>query len=227
MNNELTEILFILDRSGSMSAMQQEAMDGFNRFLADQAGLQGQARMTLVMFDHLYEVAAQALPVQEITPLDERTFVPRGSTALLDAIGRGVDDLGERLAQTPEHERPCQVIVAILTDGQENASEHFSWRQVQERITHQTTVYNWQFYFLGANQDAIATASLIGIAANASATFASDGIGAGSATRAVSRKLLAMRKRAAKMDLSVEEAADIEAPMDQIVSEEDRSTRGK
>lgn len=91
MNDQLTEILFILDRSGSMDSMHQEAIDGFNAFLKDQAELPGQARLTLVLFDHEYEVAVDAVPVQEVIALDGNTYQPRGSTALLDAIAKGVD----------------------------------------------------------------------------------------------------------------------------------------
>ena len=122
-NAHYTEIAFILDRSGSMKSCQQAAIDGFNRFLADQQQIEGLAKLTLVLFDDEYFVPISSIPVQEIVPLTDDTYQPRGCTALLDAIGQTVDDLGLRLAALAEKDRPGQVIVAILTDGLENASQ--------------------------------------------------------------------------------------------------------
>lgn len=221
MNDSITEILFILDRSGSMKRMRTAAIDGFNQFLKEQTDLPGMARLTLVLFDHDYEVPFATLPVQEVTPLTETTFEPRGATALLDAIARGVDELGKRLADTPEQDRPGQVIVAILTDGEENSSQHATWPQVHQRIQHQTEVYQWQFFFLGANQDAIATAARMGIDGMNSANFSASEKGARSAKHAFSRKLSALRKRQAKESLSLEEAQDICRSLNDIVSEEE------
>lgn len=225
MNPQLTEIAFALDRSGSMSTMLEAAISGFNHFLRDQQQAPGQARLTLVLFDDCYEVPVAALPIAEVTALDTTTFVPRGCTALLDAIGRTIDELGQRLAATPEADRPGKVIVAILTDGFENASRHFTWQAVHDRIRHQRDHYAWEFLFLGANQDAIATAAQIGIAAHMSATFAADHVGQMSADKALSRKVRSLRAHAAGQD-GTAEAADLAAPLDSIVQEEDRKERG-
>jgi hypothetical protein len=157
MNNNHTEIVFVLDRSGSMQSCQEAAIAGFNRFLVEQQQLEGLVKLTLVLFDDEYLVPINALPAAEVLPLDDETYVPRGSTALLDAIGRAVDDLGARLACSPESDRPGQVIVAILTDGLENSRKRYSWRQISALIKHQSEKYQWTFLFLGANQDAIAT----------------------------------------------------------------------
>lgn len=226
MNPALTEIAFVLDRSGSMAAVQFAAIQGFNQFLRDQQALPGQAHLSLVLFDDQYDVLTTSLPVAEVTSLDAQSYVPCGSTALLDAIGRTIDELGARLAALPEANRPGKVIVAILTDGEENASARFTWPMIAERIKHQTEVYQWEFFFLGAGQDAIATASMLSIAAHNAATFAGDAASIHACTESVSRKTKALRSKAAGFVLA-EEQADIVRPMGEILKEEDQKRRGK
>lgn len=222
MNQHLTEITFILDRSGSMQSMTESAIAGFNHFLKDQTGAEGQARLTLVLFDDRYEVPCQSVPIEEVTDLDTTTFVPRGSTALLDAIGKSIDDLGDRLHHCPEAERPGKIIVAILTDGQENASRAYTWHDIQQRIQHQTDHYQWEFLFLGANQDGIATASQMGIAAHNAATWQADEIGARTSSGALSRKMRELRKFHSSPPEKMQST-----PMADFVNEEDRKERGK
>ena len=222
-NPTLTEIAFVLDRSGSMSAVAQSAAAGFNEFLRDQQAAPGQARFTLVLFDDEYLVPAAAVPIAEMVPLDAGTYVPRGSTALLDAIGRTVDDLGRRLAATPAPERPAKVIVAILTDGYENASHRYSQQDIARRIRHQRDKYGWEFLFLGANQDAIATAAGMNIAAANAATFQADAAGARASFKSSSRKAAAMRHEAACPGAPRHE--DLDRPLSEINAEEDRRER--
>lgn len=226
MNTHLTELAFILDRSGSMDHLAGAAIEGFNHFLHEQQSAPGRARLTLVLFDDEYLVPAQSLPVAEVVPLDERSYVPRNTTALLDAIGRTVDELGTRFAALPEHERPGKIIVAILTDGQENASTHYTWKDIASRIKHQTDVYRWDFLFLGANQDAIATAAQLNIAAENAATFHADGIGVRSTARSISRKSSALRAQS-QGSASAEDLHAAAAPMQDLVQEEDRKNRGE
>lgn len=225
MNSQLTELTFILDRSGSMESMAGAAIEGFNFFLAAQQNAPGQARLTLVLFDDEYLVPVQSLPVAEVLPLDHETFVPRNSTALLDAIGRTIDELGARIAGLPESARPGKVIVAILTDGLENASHRETWQSVSARIRHQTEKYAWEFLFLGANQDAIATAALLHIASGNAATYYADGIGMRGTARSISRKAAALRARLAGT-ASREQENDAAASLESIVREEDRRERG-
>jgi hypothetical protein len=224
MNPHLTELAFILDRSGSMSGIAPAAIDGFNHFLREQQAAPGQARLTLVLFDDEYLVPAASLPVAEVRPLDSTTYVPRNTTALLDAIGRTIDELGARLAATPEPERPGQVLIAILTDGLENASTHYTWRQVAARIRHQTKVYQWEFLFLGANQDAIATAAQLHIPATNASTNHADAIGQQSGSAAIARKMSARRKAAAGLATHAD-ILDAAAPLQQLVAEEDHQRR--
>ena len=193
MNQNLCEIGFVLDRSGSMKDMELEARNGFNAFLESQQKLPGEARLTLVLFDHEYIVAHDGVPIKDVPSLDEHTYVPRGTTALLDAIGRTINTIGERLDKAPEPERPGKVIVAILTDGLENASQEFKRKQIFKMIKHQREVYSWEFIFLGARQDAIQTGAQIGIPTANAVTFSEALGGVGHAFAAVSSVATAYR----------------------------------
>lgn len=165
MNETLTELICIIDRSGSMSRIRNQAIAGINGFLQEQAAVPGDARMTMVQFDNVYEPLHAGTPLAQVPLLNTSTYAPRGSTALLDAIGRTIDDVGRRLSKTPEPERPAHVLVAILTDGYENASTDYTGSQIRQMIEHQQTKYDWDFIYLGANQDAFAEGGAIGIKA--------------------------------------------------------------
>ena len=221
MNNAHTEIVFVLDRSGSMQAMVEPAISGFNRLLREQQQVPGHARFTLVLFDDRYELPFHSVPIAEVVELDVSTFVPRGSTALLDAIGRTIDDLGSKLAATPEKDRPGQVIIAILTDGEENASTRYSWEAVAKRIRHQSEKYQWQFLFLGANQDAIATAGKMSIQENNTTNFAMNEHSYSSSKGALSRKMSAIRRRN-QGDTAAATVHDAAAPLESLREEEER-----
>ena len=197
-----------------MNHCQQAAIDGFIQFLTDQQNIEGLAKLTLVLFDDEYLVRVSSVLVQEVVPLTDDTYQPRGCTALLDALGQTIDNLGDRLAGLAEKDRPGQVIVAILTDGLENASQRFTWKEIAAKIKQQTDIDEWTFLFLGANQDAIATAANLSIAANNASNYA-----------AFSRKARALRR--ASMEIaSVADKLDAAAPLSQIVSEEDHRQRG-
>lgn len=226
MNSTLTEIAFILDRSGSMSSMATSAIESFNTFLTDQEQAQGTARLTLVLFDDEYDVIYLSLPVYEATLLDKTTYEPRGSTALLDAIGRTIDDLNKRLSSLPEAARPGKVIVVILTDGLENSSVDETWTSISKRIRHHTREHAWEFLFLGANQDAIATAAQLHIAAKNAATYHADAIGFRSTARSISDKAKALRAKAAGLATPMDEHVAA-APLQHIVQQEDRKQRRK
>lgn len=221
MNNPTTEIVFILDRSGSMQAMVEPAISGFNRLLREQQQVPGHARFTLVLFDDQYELPFHSVPISEVVELDTGTFIPRGGTALLDAIGRTIDELGEKLANTPEADRPNQVIIAILTDGEENSSTRYTWEKVAKRIRHQTDKYQWQFLFLGANQDAIATAGRMNIHAKDTANFAMTGSSYNASKGALSRKMSAVRRRS-QGDTDANVVQDAEASLESMREEEER-----
>jgi uncharacterized protein YegL len=189
----LTEIALVLDRSGSMASMAKEAIGGFNSFLESQQKASGQAKLTLVLFDHEYIVAQDGRPVQHVQKLDTRSYQPRGNTALLDAIGRTIKTVGERLDHTPEQERPGKVLIVILTDGLENASKEFSLKQINQMIQHQREVYSWEFIFLGAGQDAIQVANSLGISAASAVQFSGTPEGTEQAFEAIAQTSVAYR----------------------------------
>jgi len=177
MKENLTELVFILDRSGSMHSMANEAVGGFNSFLEEQKKCPGDAKLTLVLFDHEYQLVHNGKNIQEIEPLCTRTYAPRGTTALIDAVGRTIDDVGKRLSETPERDRPSKILVAILTDGLENASRDYDKKRIREMISHQQNKYSWKFVFLASNQDAFSEATKIGISGNLSLNYACSAVG--------------------------------------------------
>jgi hypothetical protein len=169
-----TDITIILDRSGSMESVKADTIGGFNNFLSEQQKVDGAASLSLVQFDDQYEVVYEDKDIRSAARLTERTFQPRGSTALFDAVGRTINAVGQRLAALPEAERPDSVLLVIMTDGFENASREFTAAQVGEMINHQRGVYKWEFMFIGANQDAVLSAREIGIHADAALTYAAN-----------------------------------------------------
>lgn len=227
MNKNLTEITMILDRSGSMGQCRESAISGFNNFLSEQREQPGEARMSLILFDDRYETPYLSIPISEATMLDTDSFVPRGLTALLDAIGRTIDELGAKLAALPEEGRPGSVIVAILTDGMENASRLYSLKDVSSKIAHQREKYGWDFLFLGADADAIATATKMNIDTHLSACYVADAVGTSASHRALSRKIQSIRKMKSGKTLNEEEERIRCLPMNDLQAEEDRKERGQ
>ena len=163
MRNELTEIAVVLDESGSMGSVRSDAIGGFNTFLKDQQSAPGNANLTLVKFNTKPKPVCESVDIRKAAPLTETSYVPGGGTALLDAVGIAINSLGKRLSDLPEADRPGKVIMAILTDGEENSSEEFDSAKIKEMIEHQRAKYNWEFLFLAANQDAWATGGSYGI----------------------------------------------------------------
>jgi hypothetical protein len=205
---DLTHIEFLLDRSGSMQSIRTDIEGGFNAFVAEQAGQPGRCTVSLAQFDDRYDVVFSAIDVGAVPPL---VLLPRGSTAMLDAIGRCVTSLGERLAALAEDERPGSVIVAIMTDGMENASREFTHAAIKELITRQEQVYSWQFLYMGADQDAIEVGASIGVGADKALTYA----------RGKSR---AAYSAASKLASGLRHAAATGAPLAGVAfSEQDRS----
>lgn len=159
-SNSPIDITFLLDRSGSMKSVAAATIQGFNAFLQDRQQADGEARMSLVQFNHRPKVLYSDIPVREIVPLDAASYQPDGNTALLDAIGRAVKRTKKRLIVAGGARK---VIFVVLTDGEENASRHYSRSQVFDTITAQREQHGWEFIFLGANQDAIGEAARMGM----------------------------------------------------------------
>ena len=186
MRDDFTDITVVLDRSGSMAAVADDTIGGFNQFLLDQKRAPGDGVLTLVQFDNEYEFVHTAKPLGEVPPLSPATFIPRGSTALLDAINRAIGETHERIAKMDEAQRPGTVIVVILTDGHENSSQEWTHEAVGKAIARQERDYAWDFVFLGANMDAVAVGQQMGFAADKSMTYAADSDAVGSAWAATS-----------------------------------------
>jgi len=167
-NPNLTHLYFLLDRSGSMQTIVDDTVGGFDAFIAEQRTSPGECRVTLAQFDDHYEEVYADRPIADVPSL---VLQPRGTTALLDSIGRLVTDAGQRLAALPEDQRPGTVVVGIMTDGMENASREWAHPQVKQLIEKQTQDYQWQFLYLGADQDAIEVGMSIGVGAGHAVTY--------------------------------------------------------
>ncbi len=170
MKENLTEIIFILDRSGSMQPLEEATISGYNEFLHKQSLEPGEKRVTTVLFDDSYDVLYRGMPLEKAKITGEQYFA-RGMTALYDAVGKTIIDTGARFAKMPESERPSKVIVAITTDGAENASREFTQKSIREMIEHQRDKYSWEFVFFGANIDVETTACAMGIDRDRAVTF--------------------------------------------------------
>mgnify|MGYP002624441087 CR=1 FL=1 len=220
MNPLLTDIAYILDRSGSMKGMEEAAVTAYNQFVKAQLDVPGDALFTFIQFDDAYEVHIPPRPVQNVPELAAAGYTPRGSTALLDAIGRTVLDTDRRISALPEPQRPGKVIVAIFTDGYENASREFTLERISDLIRHYRDTQGWEFIFLAANQDAIATAGAMQMSAEYASSVVFSEKGVKSTGSAMARKIRALRmKSSGTMDQQAME--DDLKPMDQILREEE------
>lgn len=168
MRTDLTDVTVVLDRSGSMQSCKDEAENGVNHFVDEQRKQPGECVFSLVQFDTEYEFVHRGLKIADVPKF---SLVPRGMTALLDAVGRAINETGARLAAMNENDRPGLVVFVIVTDGAENSSHEFKKPQIKEMIERQQKDYQWQFTFLGANQDAFGEAAALGIQAAAVANY--------------------------------------------------------
>jgi hypothetical protein len=172
-----TYIYCILDKSGSMERILDDSIGGFNNFLTGQKEVPSECDMSIRLFDNTTEELVKHKNLQEVEPLTRQTYRIGGSTALYDAIGLSIDELGEYLASLDESERPEKVLIVILTDGQENSSRKYTYSQIREMINHQTEVYNWDFIFLAANQDALVVAETLSISRGNALNFEANSMG--------------------------------------------------
>ena len=193
MKKNLTEMVFILDRSGSMCNLTDDTIGGFNSMIENQKNEPGEAYITTVLFDDHYELLHNHVDINDIMPITNKEYYARGCTALLDAIGKTINSIGYRLSDTPEDERPDKVIFVITTDGMENASIEFTKQKIKEMIEHQQNKYSWMFMFLGANMDAVSEAASIGINSHYAKTYTANSIGTQSVYTSVSNAMSCAR----------------------------------
>lgn len=162
MNENVTEIIFLLDRSGSMSGLEGDTIGGFNSFIEKQSKLPGRTKLTTILFDDRYEVLWNGVDATE-AKLTEKDYFVRGATALLDAVGKTIVNMRHQLTKKNGLAPINDLIFVITTDGMENWSQEFTYEKVKELINEQKTDHNWEFIFLGANMDVVEEASNIGI----------------------------------------------------------------
>ena len=177
MRENLTEIVFILDRSGSMSGLESDTIGGFNSMIAKQQKEEGEAIVSTVLFDDETDVIHDRVAIGEVKKLTEEDYYVRGCTALLDAVGGAIHHIGNVHKYAREEDRPAKTLFVITTDGLENASRHYSFKDVKRLIKRQKEKYNWEFLFLGANIDAIEVAGNMGISRDRAANYNCDELG--------------------------------------------------
>ena len=179
MNKNLTELVFILDRSGSMSGLERDTIGGFNAMLEKQKQEPGKALVSTVLFDHETTVIHDRVELDKVEPLTGEEYFVRGSTALLDALGGAIHHIGNVHRYAREEDRPGKTLFVITTDGMENSGRFYTRRKVKEMVKLEQEKYGWEFLFLGANMDAISAAEDYGIGADHAVRYQCDGVGTG------------------------------------------------
>lgn len=177
MKKDLTEIVFILDRSGSMSGLEADTIGGFNSMIEKQKKTKGEALISTVLFDNFSEVIHDRVKICDIKPMTDEDYTVRGCTALFDAIGGAIHHIGNIHKYARKEDVPEKTVFVITTDGMENASKHYDCSTVKQMIERQKSKYGWEFLFLGANIDAVETASQFGIEADRAVNYHADSAG--------------------------------------------------
>ena len=177
MKKNLTELVFILDRSGSMAGLEGDTIGGFNAMIEKQKREPGEAYVSTVLFDNVSEVIHDRVDIQKVEPMTREQYYVRGSTALLDAVGKAIRHVGNVHKYAREEDRPEKTLFVITTDGMENASCEYDYEKVRRMIEHEKEKYGWEFIFLGANIDATKEAARFGIRADRAANYHADTVG--------------------------------------------------
>lgn len=211
----MTELVFILDRSGSMSGLESDTIGGFNSMLEKQKKEGGRALVSTVLFDNAAEVIHDRLPLEDVPRMTEKDYFVRGCTALLDAVGGAIHHIGNIHKYARREDVPEKTLFVIITDGMENASRRYTYQKVHDMIRHEREKYGWEFLFLGANIDAAAEAKRFGIDESRAANYNCDGAGTALNYDVISDAVTSVRS-------SLPLAADWKARID-----EDYNTRGK
>ena len=177
MKKGLTEIVFILDRSGSMSGLEADTIGGYNSMLDKQKKEEGEALISTVLFDDKIEILHDRKSLDKVQKITGKEYYVRGCTALLDAVGGAIHHIGRIQKEMPEDEKPEKTLFIITTDGMENASRNYSYDKVKKMVEKKKRKHHWEFVFLGANIDAVEVAGRFGVAANRAVRYESDSVG--------------------------------------------------
>lgn len=201
MRKGLTEVVFILDRSGSMRGLEADTIGGFNSMIEKQRKEEGEAYISTVLFDDQTEVIYDRVSVDKVEPMNDRQYYVRGCTALLDAIGGAIDHIANVYRYAREEDRPEKTLFIITTDGMENSSQMYTYKMVKKMVEKKKKKYGWKFLFLGANIDAIETAGRFGIGADRAINYECDSVGVTLNYQAISETISAVRKSKSKDEL--------------------------
>ena len=193
MKKDLTELVFILDRSGSMMVLEDDTIGGFNAMIEKQKGEAGKAIVSTVLFDHVSEVIHDRVPLESVPAMTRREYYVRGCTALLDAVGSAIHHIGNVHKYAREEDRPGRTLFVITTDGMENASRVYDYARVKAMIERQREKYGWEFLFLGANIDAAREAARFGITEDRAVNYHADHQGTNIIYEAVSEAVCCVR----------------------------------
>ena len=208
MKKNLTEIVFILDRSGSMAGLEGDTIGGFNAMIEKQKRESGEALVSTVLFDNNCEVIHDRVDIQRIKPMTRNEYYVRGCTALLDAVGAAIQHIGNVHKYAREEDRPEKTLFVITTDGMENASRKYSYGRLKAMIERQKEKYGWEFLFLGANIDAAKEAARFGINADRAANYHADSEGTNVIYETVSEAITQVRCCAAPLSADWKQRVD-------------------
>ena len=214
MRKNLTEIVFILDRSGSMSGLEADTIGGYNSLLEKQKKEAGEAVVSTVLFDDRQEVLHDRVNLKNIHPMTEREYYVRGCTALLDAVGGAIHHIGNVHKYAREEDRPEKTLFIITTDGMENSSHRYTYEKVKQMVQRQKTKYGWEFLFLGANIDAIEVAGRFGINPNRAVNYECDSIGTEVNYRVLNEAVTRVRDSACCASVALDDNWKIEIERD-------------
>ncbi len=201
MKKGLTEMVFILDRSGSMAGLEADTIGGYNSMLEKQKALEGEALVSTVLFDHENMVICDRKPIAEVPKMTEEEYFVRGCTALLDAVGGAIHHIGNVHKYAREEDRPEKTLFIITTDGMENASHKYSFDKVKKMVEKEKEKYGWEFLFLGANIDAIEVAGRFGIGADRAINYECDREGTALNYQVLSETVSAVRRSKSRVEM--------------------------
>lgn len=205
MKKGLTELVFILDKSGSMGGLEKDTIGGYNAMLAKQQAIVGECHITTVLFDNNYELLHDRIDIRAVRPITQKEYFVGGSTALLDAIGKTIKKISDAQKHTADAYRAEKVMFVIITDGAENASHEYSADKVKGQIKHQKRAHDWEFIFLGANIDAVETAGQFGIAPDRAIDYLADSEGTELNFKVMSEAVASFREEGEVDDTCFEE----------------------